>query len=186
MDNMTNRMNFEIRSNTQKIRKQINSPKVSAFHIFNEHMIGVESRKKQVVLNRPISIGFSILDYSKFCMYGYYYMKMKPVYVDRVRVLYTDTDSLILHTQTDDIFEDMRVQQDWYDFSEYRNDHPIFHGMEEGAIQEMKRKNQAVVGKFKDELKGDVAKSFVAVKAKMYSLTYDLNGKSVQKSAANE
>ena len=58
IENMKNRMNFQIRPDTQKIRKQINSPKVSAFKIFNEHMVGVETRKKQVVLNRPITIGF--------------------------------------------------------------------------------------------------------------------------------
>jgi hypothetical protein len=184
VENMKNRMSFDIRSNTQKIRKQINSLKVTAFHIFNEYMIGVETRKKEVVLNRPISIGFAILDYSKFCMYNFYYNKMKPIYGDRVEVLYTDTDSLIMNTYTEDIFADMKAHSELYDFSEYPVDHPIFQGMKPDEIQEMKMKNQAVVGKVKDELKGATPKSFVAVKAKMYSLLFDYNGREIQKSAA--
>ena len=39
IENLKNRMNFEIRSSDDNVRKLINSPKLANFKIFNEHMI---------------------------------------------------------------------------------------------------------------------------------------------------
>ena len=71
-------MNYEIRSSDENVRKLINSPRLANFKIFNEHMIGLEMRKQKTVLNRPIAIGFSILEWSKNCMYSFHYELMKP------------------------------------------------------------------------------------------------------------
>ena len=57
IENEKIRVTFEIRSNEEPIRKMINSPRLSNFKIFNENMIGLETRKKITVLNRLIAIG---------------------------------------------------------------------------------------------------------------------------------
>ena len=45
-----------------------------------------------------------ILDLSKQHMYRFYYDVMKPKYGDNIRMVYTDTDSFVFHTKTDDIY----------------------------------------------------------------------------------
>ena len=50
IENLKNRMNYEIRSSDENNRRLINSPRFANFKIFNEHMIGLEMRKHKTVL----------------------------------------------------------------------------------------------------------------------------------------
>ena len=56
--------------------------------------------------------------------------------------------------------------------------------MNEEQIKEIKNKNCAIIGKFKDEVNGNIINEVAAVKAKMYSVMIDDNGKEKQKSTA--
>ena len=56
-------------------------------------------------LNKPIYIGVSILDLSKLHMYQYHYDVMTEKYDDRIKLLYTDTDSFIYHIETEDVYK---------------------------------------------------------------------------------
>jgi hypothetical protein len=56
-------------------------------------------------------------------MYKFYYDVLKPKYGDKVSLAYTDTDSFVIHTETDDIFEDLKELNYHMDFSNY----PITH-----------------------------------------------------------
>ena len=40
-------------------------------------------------------------------MYEFHYDVMKPIYKEKIRLCYQDTDSLIYEIETDDIYEDM-------------------------------------------------------------------------------
>jgi hypothetical protein len=85
----------------------------------------------------------SILDLSKLLMYDFYFNNMKTKYRDRVTLLYTDTDSLLMHTKTEDIYADMAADPDEYDTSDYPGDHPLHS-----------TRNKKVIGKMKDECAG--------------------------------
>ena len=45
-------------------------------------------------------------------------------YNDTLHLLYTDTDSLVLSMETDDLYADMKQDLDVYDTSNYSEDHP--------------------------------------------------------------
>ncbi len=64
--------------------------------------------KEEVKLTKPIYLGMTILDYSKEHMYNFFYNVMKPVYGNGVSLLYTDTDSLILNVETDNLLHDFK------------------------------------------------------------------------------
>ena len=106
-------------------------------------------------------LGMSILDISKMLMYKFWYDYFKPKYGDKVKLCYTDTDNFIIHTITEDFFEDISNDVDeWYDTSNYdENDkRPLPIG-----------KNKKVIGLFKDELGRRIMKEFCALRAKAYS-----------------
>ena len=71
--------------------------------------------KSKVRLDRPTYVGMSILVLSKNLMYDWYY-----TYGNRVHMLYTDTDSLIVHIKTNDIYADMAQNPNQYDTSMIR------------------------------------------------------------------
>ena len=59
--------------------------------------------KKNDEMNKPITIGVSVLAWSKAHMVRAYYGNIKPKYGDKVKLYYTDTDSMFLSIQTDDL-----------------------------------------------------------------------------------
>ena len=101
----------------------------------------------------------SILDLSKHLMYDFYYNELKKQYGDRCEVLYTDTDSLLLNIQTEDVYQDMAQNIDWYDTSDFPQDHPLYSSV-----------NKKVLGKMKDECAGTPIAEYIGLRPKMYSI----------------
>lgn len=134
-------------------------PTFKSFTVFDENLVAVERIKPNILMNRPIYVGFVILELSKYLMYQFHYDHIRGIYGDRARLLFTDTDSLTYHIKTPDLYADLRLHADLFDFSDYPESHPLHSNM-----------NKKVLGKFKDELKGEVGLEFVGLKAKMYSL----------------
>ena len=61
-------------------------------------------RKEKVLFNKPVHVGMTILDNSKILMYDFYYNNLKKKYGPKGNLLYTDTDSLLMEIQTDDVY----------------------------------------------------------------------------------
>ena len=150
----------------QNILKLVAKPTFAQQVIFNEHLVGIQNHKEKVLLNKPIYVGMSVLDLSKHLMYDFYYNTLKARYGENVRLLYTDTDSLIVHVQTDDLYKDMSLNADLYDTSNYQSDHPLFSTA-----------NKKIIGKFKDELGGQLLTEFIGIRPKMYSYVGEESGK---------
>ncbi|CAG8757768.1 15330_t:CDS:2, partial [Racocetra persica] len=66
------------------------------FKIFEGGITAIHMLKSTVILNKPIFVGQAILDISKAMMFNFWYGYIKPRYGDKARLLYTDTDSLIM------------------------------------------------------------------------------------------
>ena len=79
-----------------------------------------------VTLNKPMSVGFSILDLSKLIMYEFYYDHLKPKYDDKCTLLFTDTASFCCHIETKDLHSDMAQNIDIFDTSNFDKNHPLY------------------------------------------------------------
>ena len=66
-------------------------------------------KKTKVKMNKPVYLGFSILEISKTLMHEFWYDYMKPKYGDNVKLCYMDTDSFIMHIKTVDFYKDIAM-----------------------------------------------------------------------------
>ena len=141
----------------------IAKPNFHSRSVFAENVIAVELRKMGVKFNKPIYVGMCILDVSKTCLYEFHYEYVLPLYRDKCKIVYTDTDSLIYHLECDDVYETMKHDIARYDTSDYPADNE--YGMP--------RANKKVPGLMKDENNGMIMTEFVGLRAKMYAVRVD-------------
>ena len=137
----------------------------------NEELAGVEKTKTVLKLDKPIYLGMSILDLSKVHMYSFYYDVLKEKYHNDIKLIYTDTDSYVIQTFTDDIYEDFKNIKEYMDFSGYDKNHQCYDAT-----------NKKVLGKFQDEMDGKIITNFIALRPKMYCLKV-FNEKNAEKKA---
>ena len=64
-------------------------------------------KKTKVKMNKPVYLGFSILEISKTSMYEFWDDYMKPKYADNVKLCYMDADSFIIHIKAEDFCKDI-------------------------------------------------------------------------------
>src|SRR2546421_7976078 len=107
-----------------------------------------------------------VLDLSKLCIYQFYYDTLKARYGGRVRLCYTDTDSLLVQIQTNNINADLIDMADQFDFSDYPIDHPVRQTLDEEKI----KVNKKTLGLFKNECNGVMIAEFIGLRLKMYSI----------------
>ena len=113
-------------------------------------------------MNKPIYLGFSILEISKTLMYGFWYDYIKPKYQNNAELCYMDTDSFIISIKAEDFYEDIANDvEKTFDTSNYEVNTPLPEG-----------KNKKVFGLMKYELGGKIMTEFAALRPK----TFLLNG----------
>ena len=59
--------------------------------------------KTQILNNKPVYLGLSILDPSKTVIYEFWYDYVKPKFVENTKLGYMDTDIFIVHVKPNDI-----------------------------------------------------------------------------------
>ena len=87
---------------------------------FLKNLMEIEMRKTKVLMDKLIAVGQAVLDISKNLMYEFWYEYLKPMYQNNIKLCYMDTDSFIIHIQTDDFLKDISKDVDkWFDTSRY-------------------------------------------------------------------
>ena len=109
MENLRNRIDIRItrRDKGNKIPKLVASRLYSKHVIFTKEMVRIDIHNSRLLLNRPFYVEMTILDYSRTVMYDFYYRVLKKQYGPRCELLYTDTDSLLLCIEMDDVYKDI-------------------------------------------------------------------------------
>ena len=128
MVNLQNRWNVTFVNCRRKLMRLAAQPSFKNFTIFHEDLIAVKRTKVKILLNRPIFVVFTILDISKTLMYEYHFDYMKEKYPgEKSKLLFTDTASLTYVIITEDIYNDMFSNKEFFDFSEYDKDSKFYN-----------------------------------------------------------
>jgi len=125
----------------------------------NSDLVLVETARTKICMNRPIALGFCILEMAKLVMYRFYYEALLPKYGDKFRMLFTDTDSFIFLVETPDLHADMAGMMQWLDTSNFPPNHPLYSTA-----------NKRKLGCFKSETGAHCPSEFVGLRSKMYTV----------------
>ena len=72
-------------------------------NIFTENLLAIEMKQTQILINKIVYLGLSILEISKVVMHGFWYDWVKPKYSEKAKLFYMDTGSFISSSKTDDV-----------------------------------------------------------------------------------
>ena len=152
------RLDLHLTTRAKTAKKLIVRPTFKRFDIINEDLTVIDLQKNEVLMNKPLYLGFCILELSKLTLYCFHYKEIIAKYGNRVKLAYIDTDSFIYRIETENLYNDLTLNLDAYDTSDYLPDHPLYS-----------RTNAKVLGKFKDECTSLAVQEFVELRSKMYS-----------------
>ena len=162
MENIRKHRNIKLVTTEEKYLLTVMHPNFKSGVLFGENLMGSEMGKIKVVMNKPVYLGQAILDLGKIIMYEFHYDYMVPKYgLEKLKLCYMDTDSLVYDIKTEDFYEDIannveaRFDTSGYSKTDFRL-LPI-------------SLNKKVTGFMKDELGGKIMTEFVALRPKLYS-----------------
>ena len=117
-------------------------------------------KQTEVLMDKPVYLGFAVLDLSKLIMYETYYEKLQPYFgSENIQNHYSDCDSMILSIKTDHIIRDLNNFEDLFDFSNLDPKKELFS-----------KKNKKLLGKFKNETPESIwIDEFIALRSKAYA-----------------
>ena len=155
--------------NCKKVYQRcVNKPNFISQKIFDKNFVAVHCSKTVLTLNKPIYVGFCILELSKLLMCQFHYNYVLKIF-DNVKLLFTDTDSLVYEIEGGNVYDQCFKDKHLFDFGGYSKDSVYYDDS-----------NKKVLGKMKDELSAVKIDEFVGLKSKMYSLI-SCNDKEVNK-----
>ncbi|CAB0042175.1 unnamed protein product [Trichogramma brassicae] len=106
---------------------QISKPNFHSRAIFDENLVAIQLSKTVVTIDKPVYVGFSILDISKTQLYRFHYDFMRDRFKSNCKVLYTDTVSLVYEIRSQNVYEVMKDKDNINEFDtfDYEKDNPF-------------------------------------------------------------
>ena len=129
--------------------------------------------KEKTVFDKPIYLGFTVLELSKLLMYEFYYNKLQPYWKQSIQLHYMDTDSFILSFNANyrELINFSQENKDEFDFSELHPCDELYDPINKKVIGKMKIETSPVL----------VLDTFTALRSKSYSFSYNNNNNNIQK-----
>ena len=92
MGNSWKRINVRLVNNEKDFLKYTSRPTHISHKIFDKKYAAIHEIKSVLTLNKPIYVGFTVLEFSKWLMYDFHYNFIQKNF--DAELLCTDTDSL--------------------------------------------------------------------------------------------
>ena len=139
MKNVRKHRDIKLVATERRRNYLVSEPNYHTTKFFTENLLAIEMKKTEILMNKPVYLGLSILELSKILMYEFWYDYVKPKYGEKAKLYYMDTDSFIVYIKTDylyiDIAENVKTR---FDTSNYELDRPLPEGKNKKVIALMK------------------------------------------------
>ena len=140
-ENIRKRINVKLINDSKEYLKSVSKPNFISQKIFDKNFIAVHQIKTVLTLNKPIYVGFCILELSKLLMYKSHHDYVLNKF--NAKFLFTDTDSFVYEIKNKNVYEQCFKDGDLFDFSGYPKNSAYYDSS-----------NKKVLGKVKDEFSG--------------------------------
>ena len=78
MENVRKHRNIKLLTTESRRNYSLSEPNYHAIKFFSENLLAIETRKTQILMNKPVYLGLSIFELSKTVMYESWYDCIKP------------------------------------------------------------------------------------------------------------
>jgi len=164
IQNARNYIQVRLHSTLASLQRALNSHSFTNFSIIGDKLVQTNHRLTEIKHDKPISVGFTILELSKHFMFDFYYNKLAKGLNCEIDLGMSDTDSLLFKVGNAEVFR--KHIHPYMDYSNYPPEHPLFSDV-----------NNSKLGFFKDELAGvNKCSEFVGLRSKCYAMKFhDIN-----------
>ena len=104
MENLRKRINVRLVNKRKDFLKYTSRPTHITHKTFCKNHAAIHEIKPVLTLNKPIYVGFTVLELYKWLMYDFHYNFIKN-HID-AELLFTDTDSLTYEIKSEDVYEE--------------------------------------------------------------------------------
>ena len=113
----------------------VSEPNYRTTNIFTENLFAIEMKKTEILMNKPVYLGLSILELSKIQMHEFLYDDVKLKYGEKAKLCYMNTNSFIVYIKTDNMYKDIAGDVETRsDTSNYQLDRPLPKGKNKKVI----------------------------------------------------
>ena len=159
MENIKNRINIHATTSEENAVKWFSKVHMKGARHFNGLYL-IEMFKEEVLYDKPLYVGSSILDLSKLCMMQFHYGVIEKEFENKNELIYSDTDSLIYSLKHPDIYEWVKENKHLFDLSNSKRP-DLWDDTNEAVLSKMKCENNWLI-----------IKEFLALNPKVYSFIY--------------
>ena len=94
MENVRKHMDIKFITTERRRNYLVSEPNYHTTKFFSEKLLEIEMKKTEILMNKPIYLGISILELSKILMYDFWYDYAKPKYCEKAKLCYMNAVSL--------------------------------------------------------------------------------------------
>ena len=123
MENLQKRINVRLVNKAEEFLKYTSKPTYITHNIFGKDYAAIYDIKSVLILNKPIYVGFTVLDLNKWKIYDFYYNFLKKNF--DAKLLFTDTDSLTYKIKSENVYEEFSKHKHLFGFSNYPKDSKV-------------------------------------------------------------
>ena len=102
IENLRKRINVRLINNAKDFLKYTSKPTYITHKFFGKDY--APNSKPVLIFNKPIYVGFTVLDLSKWKMYDFHYNFIKKNF--NAELLFTDTDSITYEIKSENVYEE--------------------------------------------------------------------------------
>ena len=141
----------------------VSEPNYHTTKFFTEHLSATEMKKKEILMNKTVNLVLSRLELSNILFYKFWYNYVKRKCVEKVKLLYVNTDSFSVYIKTEDVYKDIT---EFYTSSYELECNSIDRSLPKGKIKKL-------IGLMKNELGLKIMTKLVGLRPKIYSYLID-------------
>ena len=107
MENVWKHRDIKLATTERRRNYLVSEPNYHTTKFFTGKLLAIEMKKTEILMNKPVCLGFSILELSKILMHEFWYDYVKPKFDEKAKLCYMDTVIFTVYIKTDDIYKDI-------------------------------------------------------------------------------